>query len=233
MAKHLPAHLLVNDFAIRSFRDTADGDYIAARMAFRAELVAQYLWSAQQAIEKYLKCILLLNRISAKDVRHDLSKGLSKINTSGKVSMSLTKGTQEFIVDDLHEYVRYLEVSHHAFGLDIIRLDRAVWEVRRFCTLDPRPHQAVLTEGSPAPQVRLQGGHLERIVDSSKDPAREALLWQNAYFGKRVRRTVRLRPWFRASNAPLYLNPQILDEVLKLVYLPKDVADAFRVHKKP
>jgi len=29
---------LINDFAIRSFRDTADGDYIAARMAFRAAL---------------------------------------------------------------------------------------------------------------------------------------------------------------------------------------------------
>ena len=229
----IPTHLLVNDFALRSFRDVADGDYIAARMAFRAELVAQYLWAAQQAIEKYLKCILLLNRIPARDVRHDLSKGLSKISNSGKVSMILTKGTREFIVDDLHEYVRYLEVSHHAFGLDIIRLDRAVWEVRRFCTLDPRPHQAMLTSGSPAPQVRLQGGHLEKIIDSPKAPAREALLWQNAYFGKRVRRTVRLRDWMRASNAPLYNNPQILGEVLKLVYLPKDVVDAFRAHKKP
>ena len=30
---------LVNDFALRSFRDMADGDYIAARMACRAALL--------------------------------------------------------------------------------------------------------------------------------------------------------------------------------------------------
>src|SRR6266571_4943728 len=70
MALELDA--LVNDFAVRCFRDIADGDYIAARMACRAALVMQFLWASQQAIEKYLKGILLLNRIPAKDVRHDL-----------------------------------------------------------------------------------------------------------------------------------------------------------------
>jgi hypothetical protein len=43
---------LLNDFAIRSFRDVADGDYIVARMAHRATLVPQFLWSSLQAIEK-------------------------------------------------------------------------------------------------------------------------------------------------------------------------------------
>jgi len=42
---------LINDFAIRSFRDTADGDYIAARMAFRVALLQQFFWSSQQAVE--------------------------------------------------------------------------------------------------------------------------------------------------------------------------------------
>lgn len=46
---------LLNDFAIRCFRDVADDDYIAARMACPTELVLQYLWASQQAIEKYLK----------------------------------------------------------------------------------------------------------------------------------------------------------------------------------
>lgn len=54
----------INDFASRSFRDMADRDYIAARLACRAELMPQCLWSAQQAIEKYLKYILLVNRIT-------------------------------------------------------------------------------------------------------------------------------------------------------------------------
>lgn len=38
--------VLLNDFAIRSFRDTADLDYIAARMAYQAHLTPQSLWSA-------------------------------------------------------------------------------------------------------------------------------------------------------------------------------------------
>ncbi|MBU0482592.1 MAG: hypothetical protein KKG47_15985 [Proteobacteria bacterium] len=72
-------YALLNDFAIRSFRDVADSDYIAARMAYRAQLVQQFLWSGLQAMEKYLKCILLLNRIKAKNVRHDLAVALRLI----------------------------------------------------------------------------------------------------------------------------------------------------------
>ncbi|MFG6458115.1 HEPN domain-containing protein [Roseateles sp. BYS96W] len=62
----------LNDFARRSFLNIADKDYIAARMAVRAELMPQFLWASQQAIEKYLKFILLVNRIEAK-VGHDIA----------------------------------------------------------------------------------------------------------------------------------------------------------------
>ena len=82
--------VLLNDFAVRSFRDIADGDYIAARMACRTALIIN-LWAAQQAVEKYLKCILLLNRIEAKKVRHDLGMALRKIDETAKVSLDLTK----------------------------------------------------------------------------------------------------------------------------------------------
>lgn len=225
---------LLNDFAIRSFRDIADGDYIAARMACRAEMVVQYLWASQQAVEKYLKCILLLHRIPAKKMRHHLGRGLYAINKSGKVTLDLTKGTQAFI-DYLDQYgaFRYLEVSNHALGYDLVRLDRAVWELRRFCTLAPEPRQAALRDGFPVPNVRIPGGHLEKIVDSPKDRAREPLLWQNAFFGKRVRRTVKMKGWLKASNSPLYLNPHILDEVIKYVYLPNNLEAGYRSHKQP
>ena len=65
--------ILINNFAIRSFRDVADYDYISARMLYRAKLVPQFLWSSLQSIEKYLKCILLLNRIKANKVGHNLA----------------------------------------------------------------------------------------------------------------------------------------------------------------
>jgi hypothetical protein len=55
----------INDFAMRSFRDTADEDYIAARMCWRAQLIPPFLWSSLQAMEKYLKCVSVLNRIRA------------------------------------------------------------------------------------------------------------------------------------------------------------------------
>jgi HEPN domain-containing protein len=54
----------------------ADEDYIAARMAYRAGLSYSSLWASQQAIEKYLKCILLLNRIPAQQVAHSLDEAL-------------------------------------------------------------------------------------------------------------------------------------------------------------
>lgn len=48
----------INDFAIKCFRDTGDGDYIAARLALKAGLATQAIWSGLQAVEKYLKCML-------------------------------------------------------------------------------------------------------------------------------------------------------------------------------
>ena len=224
---------LVNDFAVRSFRDIADGDYIAARIACRAALVTQFLWASQQTVEKYLKCILLLNRVEAKKVRHDLRKALRKIKGSGKISLKLTRGTEAFIemLDDYGQF-RYFEVSNFAFGAQLIRLDRTTWELRRYCTLAEEPKEKNLRNGFAAPLVRVPGGELERIIDDAKDPAREPLLWQNAFFGKRTRKGIRLKNWLKAHNAPLYLNPQILDEVLKYVLIPKEMEAGYRAHTK-
>ena len=74
----LSLDVLLYDFAVRSFRDVADGDYIAARLASRAALVTQFLWASQQAVEKYLKCILLMNRVPAKNLQHDLIRALGR-----------------------------------------------------------------------------------------------------------------------------------------------------------
>ena len=229
----METEVLINDFAVRSFRDVGDGDYIAARMACRAALVIQFLWAGQQAIEKYLKCILLLNRIPATNVRHDLGKALDRINTSGMLTLELTDGTKKFIgkLNDYGPY-RYLEVSNFAFGSELVDLDRAVWEVRRYCTLEEKPYRAKLRDGFVVPRVRLPGGYLEKIIDGAKTPAREALLWQNGFFGNRARKGGWLRRWIQAHNAPLSLNPQILDEVLKYVFLPDNLIKAYRKHIK-
>lgn len=155
----MKTEFLLNDFAIRCFRDIGDGDYISARMAYRAALIPQYLWASQQAIEKYLKCILLLNRLPAAGVRHDLEAALSKIRGSGKITLNLTRPTQDFIkeIDSCGRF-RYLETSTVSFGGDIVRLDITVWELRRFCTLDEGPWQLNLRHGVPAPKIRIDRG---------------------------------------------------------------------------
>lgn len=223
----------LNDFAIRCFAEIADGDYIAARMVSRGQMVVQYLWASQQAIEKYLKCILLLNRLPAKD-GHDLGAALNVIKDSGKVQLDLTKPTERFIeyLDKCGQY-RYLEISNSAFGDDIVTLDRAVWELRRFCTLAPQPRQAQLRDGDPAPKVRLPGRYLEKIIDDPKHPAREALLWQNGFFGNRIRRKAKLVKWWKAMNSPLFLNPQFLDHVLTYVTMQEPLRKLYRTHKQP
>lgn len=222
---------LINNFALRSFRDVADRDYIAARMASRAALMTQYLWFGQQAVEKYLKCILLLNRIPATNVRHDLAKAMRKIEESGRIEIDISQSTRSYI-RRLNEFgiYRYLEISTHGLGTELVDLDRTVWDLRRYATLAKAPREAKLQEGHPAPRVSLPGGTLEIIMADKRNPAREPLLWQNAYFGKRARRIVHLRRWFHAQNSPIYLNPQILDEVLKYVFLPKEVVESCRQH---
>lgn len=123
---------LINQLPLQSFRNIADGDYIAARMAFGAELYLQALWSSQQALEKYLKAILLLRRIPWKEHRHSLSKPLLHLEAqfplqlspeTRSLSGSLMTGTQTGTS-------RILTASR---ALQLMELDRAVWEVRRYC----------------------------------------------------------------------------------------------------
>jgi hypothetical protein len=125
---------------------------------------------------------------------------------------------------------RYFEVSNVLFGYDIIRLDQAVWELRRYCTLDLKPRQAIIRKGFVPPRVRIPGGYLEQVIDDKKNLAREPLLWQNGFFG-RARKKIRPFGGFRAQNSPLFLNPTLLHEVLKYVYIPKAVVAAYQSRK--
>jgi len=240
--------VLLNDFAIRSFRDVADSDYIVARMAYRAHLVPQFLWSGLQAIEKYLKCTLLLNRIPAHGVRHSLSSGLSLLEKSAPFKVRLSQPSRD-LIDHLDAYgqYRYLEISYFVKGMELPRLDKAVWELRRYCQklnleitfkdgtrksmLDVNLRHIEASESRPYHKFRLIGGVLETILSKKTDPRREALMWQNFCFGSRERKKIRFTKLLHASNSPLSLHPEILDEVLKYVHMPAPVVKAFRASR--
>jgi HEPN domain-containing protein len=190
---------LINDFATRSFRDIGDGDYIAARLAYRAQLIPQFLWSSLQAIEKYLKCVLVLNRVRAPK-GHDLAEILEVFEKNKKFEMRLTGSTRKFLLYlDTFGRHRYYETPYYAEGYELISLDRAVWEVRRYAramdytikTLDGHVvnllhHEIAANESaekhSPH-RFTIIGGRLESIIARREHPSREPLLWQNAFLG--------------------------------------------------
>lgn len=236
----------INNYAERSFRDMADGDYITARLACRSGLLSQFQWSAQQAIEKYLKYILLVNRIPAKNVNHDIRAAL-ELAKKLPFKIDLYKRSQRFIqhIAEYGEY-RYLDRSYFVVGHALVELDVAIWDLRRYAQvldasrrelpieeqeLIAKAWEALRESGNKPPQkFRLHGGFLERILDNKEHPARKALIWQNACFGSRVRRRVLATSYMDAQNAPLYLYPDMLDELNKYVHIPSKLREGYRQH---
>jgi hypothetical protein len=234
---------LLNDFATRSFRDVADKDYILARLAYRHGLFPQFQWSALQALEKYFKAILLYNRIEAKKIGHSLSKAQERIKLL-PFEVRLSKSTLGLIkhLDEFGAF-RYLEVSYFVLGPKLVELDKAVWEIRRYCRiLDykcivngreiealPLEIRKIKSTSHLRPnEIGLIGGMLESILKKSTHPSRPALIWQNAYYSARPRKRVRMQVHFIAENAPLTLHAELLDEVLKYCFLPSAVEKAYR-----
>ncbi len=236
----------LNDFATRCFRDVADHDYIAARMAYRASLFQQFHWASLQAIEKYLKAILLFNRIEAKDVNHDLEKAMRHARML-PFAIRMSESSEKFIehVDTFGRF-RYLESSFYIYGPKLVQLDKTVWEIRRYCK--PIDYESKSPTGDPINMMKVEletisrsetenprkfkllGGALENVIAKRDHPGRSALIWQNAFFGssKRWQRKVIMPIYFHSTNAPLTLHPEILDEVLRYVFLPKEIVNAYR-----
>lgn len=236
----------VNAFGTQSFRDQADRDYIAARLACRNELFPQFLWSSHQAIEKYLKAILLYNRVRASQVGHDLAQALS-LTTSLPFEIKISTRSRKFInhLAKVGEF-RYIDVPFHVYGHILIDLDLTVWEVRRYCQvlnvlgkqlplqeqklLDTAWSDLAYSETKPRHKFRLHGGLLEKIVSERKHPSHSALLWHNPCFGVRKRGTVKAKDHLDAQNSLLYLYPEMLEELLKYVFIPKKLVAGYRQH---
>lgn len=238
----------LNSFATQSFRDQADRDYLAARLACRYELFPQFLWSSQQALEKYLKAILLYNRVKATRVRHDIKEAL-RLTAVLPFKIEVSERSEKFIglISNYGEF-RYLDMPIEVHGRVLVDLDFAVWEIRRYCQvlnvfgkvlpvdeqslLDKARKELAASFAKPRHEFRLPNGLLESIIDDPSHASRTALLWQNPCFGARKRSTVKARNHLNVQNPHLLHYPQMLDELLRYVYVPKKVADAYRAHLK-
>lgn len=236
----------LNSFATQSFRDQADRDYIAARLACRFELMPQFLWASHQAVEKYFKAILLYNKIKAKRVGHDLVK--AQALTKGlSFKIELSSRSQKFL-DHLSQcgQFRYIDVPYNVHGYALIDLDVMVWELRRYCQVLnvfgmvlPADEQSRLNDAKvellqssskPMHNFRLNGGLLEKILGDKSHPSRPPLLWNNPVFGLRKRTTVRAKHLSYVEHPLMYLYPEMLDELLKYVFVPDKLAEDYRAH---
>lgn len=236
--------ILVNDFALRSLRETADKDYVHARLAYRSRLIPQALWSSLHCLEKYMKCILVLNQIDAKKIKHEFELGLTELNSQGKFQIELSEPAKAFVtkLEDGARF-RYYETSYHAEELDLLKLDKTVWELRRYCQpLDydfeingRQENQLAANLGRirAAQQAGEKGtcianGWLESILDKPNHSAREALIWKNLFFGRSHRQKVSIQNYHESGNSPLFMHPEIVDEVAKYIFLPEEVKVAYR-----
>jgi HEPN domain-containing protein len=234
------------DLARRSFRDIADQDYIAARTCYRVKLFHNFLWNGLQAIEKYLKGILLFNKIDSRKLRHDIVSALELAKEIKDINFNVPSDAEDFIkyLNDYGED-RYLVQPYYLRENALHDLDRSVWYIRRYCyylrgekiaisgktinllEIEVRKIHHPKYEKYPH-KFSIFGGYLEDMLRKN-EPATANLIWNNLYFGRRKRHRIRNFPDRIEFKKPtLFVHPEVFPGLEKLVYLNKDIRDHFK-----
>jgi HEPN domain-containing protein len=235
-------------FVNRSFRDVADGDYIAARSLYKLELFPQFLWSAQQSIEKYLKSILLYNNQTAKEFLHDLEGILHKLNSITDITFDFPKDIKDFITYlNQQGNNRYFEKSAYTIGNELLMLDRTVWHIRRYCyymrvqtnpgpdgqRIDLFPENIEYIKVFPVAKANryriLYDGYIEEVLSQKSSPARKALVWKNFYYGLRTKRAIKYKAHSWSANPDHYLEPKLFSFLNERIKFSGNVKKLFQI----
>jgi len=227
------------DYANRSLRDSADQDYISARAAYRHGFDQQFRWNSLQAVEKYLKAILLYNRRSAKCIRHNLREALKRVRGIPDLDFQVPKHIEEFIefLDDFGAD-RYFSHPTHIPLRALPTLDHTVWTIRRYCfymrqefwtggrvinVLDQNKRKISDGQFIKFPnRYRIANGYLEKVKEK-RLPAYDSLVWKNLYFGKITKHRITITERLSMSNPSHFLIPEHFKELKEFVDFPKDV----------
>lgn len=236
------------------FRDVADQDYISARLLYKSTLIQQSFWYTQQAIEKYLKGILLFNKIKLPKGKeylgHDIVK--ASIFCAQKVScFNITDSAKNLIkeINRLGPY-RYGEVSWHSADNILHKIDMTIWEIRRYCQSFDYKKQMLdgtyLLGEIVEPEIinssnfkhpnkyKIIGGLLERVEKCQTGPLYNALTVDNSFFSDAL--SCELEPLTQsiASNSPfrsLLVDPKLgkraLNRLKDYAYIGEDVWKAY------
>ena len=229
-------------FATRVFRDKADMDYIAARTLFRNDCCDEFLIFAQQCIEKYLKGILLYNKIPNKSM-HRLVSLIEKCDTLPH--FKINDRTREFIknIDGFDElrYASYIYGSFFAERRYLFDLDYAVMDLRRYCT----SNVVLAVALSSATEVELirttkKGGFDSGLLETVQKPKdknysvlRSNLIWKNPYFSSQARIVNPLEGlWAKGSGFSTNQIKEMYLAVKEYVHVPKEVSNYFNEDKR-
>lgn len=210
---------------------------MAARACYRSGLNQQFLWNALQAIEKYLKAILLYNKKKTGDLGHSVYKAYERVLTIEKIPFDFTNEVTEFIeYIDKQGQSRYFEFPYYLKGDDLYSLDRTVWHIRRYCYymgsgITPNEIRKVQNkELFIKPQkYRIPGGWLEKVLYQRNHPARDLLVWKNPCYGILRKKKIRVYPTrFAGGNPTHVLYPEIIDELSAYVCFSKKFKRALK-----
>lgn len=239
---------LVVDFIDRSFRNVADCDYISARACHRLDLKQQFLWAALQAVEKYIKAILLYNDRSTKKLGHDIETAYRRLGEITDIQFDIPKGVQDFIrYLNAEGANRYFEYPYVTMGDELLLLDKTVWHLRRYCQwfdreIDGRKIDWFATAKKEIDHSRfkkrpntfkISGGFLEKVAANKQSELRRELVWKNFWYGTYTKHKIRNVTFRSGSAHPAhFLHPEIFDELDKRVDFSKAVRQYFLRQKK-
>ncbi len=244
---------ILNGFAKKSLRYTADQDYIAARMSFKAKLIEPFLWSSLHAIEKYLKSILLFNGVDAiykKETKknnklgHDIVSALQRVKEIQGFKFIFTERAESFI-RYLNESAanRYFEWSASIDESDLDNLDHTIWYIRRYCFdmnveyikgIFPYRDKAYFEQYEKQPhKYKLRDGRecddfLEKVIKDKSD-AYGHLVWHNQYFGQLHKEIIKNKVhWFSVINPTLFISPHEFKVLENFVCFSKETKDYYK-----
>jgi len=194
--------VVLNEYA-SLFRDIADEDYISSRGNYQLHLREQFFWAGLQALEKYLKAILLHNGKSTLGYGHNLPKLVRTVREIDWLKFDAPLKVGKFLdrLNDLGDN-RYLSTDSYIRPENLSELDESVWNVRAYCryvrvTVQTKNGTVDLTSDyvahinsrtiHPDPRQHkpvFDSGFLDSVLKRQpRDPARRALVWHNRFFG--------------------------------------------------
>jgi HEPN domain-containing protein len=203
--------------AMMALRDTADEDYISARLAYNHKLLRVAVWQSLHCLEKYFKTLLVLRSVNVLQIGHSLEKALQLV-INNDLKLELTPGAQSYIysLNGHTANVRYGGEYTQVSGTDLPYLDMAVFELRNYCAvnvLGDIQHPGSASEDS-------YKGFLEKVMEEKEYRARAALVYENPHFNDPRPTKVSAPGYWNFTNAAQHVWPEeVLNRVKRLVKL--------------